>query len=102
MAYDKHGRRQDRERLRQLFMREWDPIGVSEIPEASDEYDRYVGYTYVMLMDEHRSAAEIAAYLVEVETNYMGMTPRPDTPERARRTAELAFDMRDSFRATER
>ena len=29
--------------MRRLLMRHWDPIGVSGIPEARDEYDFYLG-----------------------------------------------------------
>ncbi|GAG09005.1 unnamed protein product, partial [marine sediment metagenome] len=28
--------------IRQLLWKEWDPIGVNQFPEASDEYDAYV------------------------------------------------------------
>ncbi len=28
--------------IRKILMEEWDPIGVSDIPEAQDEYDSYI------------------------------------------------------------
>jgi hypothetical protein len=51
---NKYQSRESRARVREILMREWDPIGVSGVPEAADEYDRYVGTVYVMLMD-HRA-----------------------------------------------
>ncbi|HXJ02196.1 MAG TPA: hypothetical protein VNH44_13320 [Micropepsaceae bacterium] len=55
-------------------MREWDPIGVQDIPEAADEYDGYVGRVHVMLMSEQASAETIAAYLFDIATNHMGLS----------------------------
>jgi hypothetical protein len=49
---NKYQSRESRARVREILMREWDPIGVSGVPEAADEYDRYVGTVYVMLMDQ--------------------------------------------------
>ncbi len=31
------------ESIRQVLLREWDPIGVRDVAEAQDEYDGYVG-----------------------------------------------------------
>jgi hypothetical protein len=51
---DKYQSRVNRTRLRQILLRDWDPIGVQHAPEASDEYDAYADRAYVMLMDEGR------------------------------------------------
>lgn len=51
---DKEQSRRNRGRIRDLLMREWDPIGIK------DEYDGYVGKVYVMLMYENASADAIA------------------------------------------
>jgi hypothetical protein len=56
-------------------MEHWDPIGVRNTPEASDEYDRYVGEVYVMLMDDRASEATINAYLFATATEHMGLSP---------------------------
>jgi hypothetical protein len=49
---DRYQSREHRAKVREVLMREWDPIGVRDAPEAQDEYDSYVGKAYVMLMDE--------------------------------------------------
>jgi hypothetical protein len=63
--------------LRDLLMREWDPIGVSEAPEARDEYDGYLGSIAAGL---HRgdSVDELAELLARFRTDRMGLRPDPD------------------------
>jgi hypothetical protein len=41
--------RQIEEAIRQVLFRDWDPIGVSNTPEARDEYNPYVGSVYRLL-----------------------------------------------------
>ena len=38
-----------RSKIRAIFMAEWDPIGFNDVPEASDEYDSYIGGVYQLL-----------------------------------------------------
>lgn len=50
----------------------WDPIGVSSIPQARDEYHGYLPHVFGMV----RSGADevaISAYLGEVITESMGL-----------------------------
>lgn len=51
----------------------WDPIGVSAVPQARDEYHAYLPKVFSLL----RSGADghaIAKYLGEVTVNRMGLT----------------------------
>ena len=58
------------ENIRAILLKQWDPIGVADIPEAQDEYDSYVGEIYVMLIrNEARHA--IVDHLWRVETEHM-------------------------------
>lgn len=75
-------------RVRDILMRDWDPIGVAGVEEAADEYDSYVGRAYVMLMDERASAEAIAAYLFEIATDNMGLSG--DSASLAERSAKAA------------
>ena len=70
---DKYRSRRNRARIKDLFWREWDPIGVNHAEGAEDEYDRYADEAHAMLMDEGRSAMEIAGYLYYISSEYMGM-----------------------------
>jgi hypothetical protein len=54
-------------------MSKWDPIGVSDVPEAADEYDMYIGDIFGLLK-QHATAVEITRYLVWVETDRMSLS----------------------------
>jgi hypothetical protein len=66
---NKYQSRENRARVRELFMRDWDPIGVKDIAACADEYDRYVDKAYVMLMDEG-ATAEVARILVSLKPEF--------------------------------
>jgi hypothetical protein len=73
--------------LRRVVLEEWDPIGVSDAPEAVDEYDSYLG----PIADRLRSGAsleQIADYLRRAREG-MGLDPDARTDVRAsKRIAE--------------
>jgi len=79
---DKYRLRRNRARVRELFWREWDPIGVNDAA-PKDEYDRYADKAYVMLMHEGRNVDEIAEYLYYISSEYMGMGESPRLKELA-------------------
>jgi len=61
-----------REAIRQVLLHEWDPIGVSDIPAAQDEYDSYVGGVY-RLLASGASEYQIIERLYNIETVSMGL-----------------------------
>jgi len=79
--------------IRDALMREWDPIGVADIPEADDEYDRYIGSVYRILTGR-RSEEELVEFLYQTETDTMGLVggSHPHLREVARKL--LALDIR--------
>ena len=60
------------ETIRQVLLHQWDPIGVSDIPEAQDEYDSYVGGIY-RLLASGASEHQIIERLYNIETVSMGL-----------------------------
>jgi hypothetical protein len=66
--------REIRDAIAKVLLEEWDPIGVSDVPEASDEYDSYIAEMYRLVASRERPEA-IAARLVEIEANLMGLPP---------------------------
>ena len=60
------------EAIRIVLLKEWDPIGVADIPEAQDEYDAYVPGVYKRLISR-ASEEEMFTYLWEIETEHMGL-----------------------------
>ena len=97
---DKYRLRENRSKVRALFLREWDLLGVSEIPEAADEYDTYAFKAYVMLMAEHATCETIAAYLYDIAANYIGLGENAAIHDRCIRTAALLAAMKPEFEAS--
>lgn len=76
--------------IRQILIKEWDPIGIESINEAQDEYDAYVGVLYKMIISR-RSKSEIFDFLWSVETDHMGLVGnRAVTESVSERLIELA------------
>ena len=59
--------------IRKILMQNWDPIGVSDVPMAADEYDMYIG-GICGLLDRNAGMAEIVAHLQKIEVERMGLT----------------------------
>ncbi len=66
-------------KIRRVLMDEWDPIGVHDVPEAADEYDRYIGGIYG-LIQRNVPEREISAYLRTLEIDEMGMVNAQGLP----------------------
>jgi hypothetical protein len=95
--YPKHLLRQNRAMVRELFMREWDPIGVGDVPEAQDEYDAYSSKAYVMVMHDSASVEQVADYLYMIETEHMGLGGSAGAKDRARKVAAALIAMKPQF-----
>ena len=64
--------RQYHEAIRNVLLREWDPIGVADEPAAQDEYDGYIPAIIGMLIrDEPRR--RLFDRLRWIETEQMGL-----------------------------
>jgi hypothetical protein len=97
-----HGRNKDqseenRMRVRQILLHDWDPIGIQDEPAASDEYDRYADRAYVMLMDERATAEAIAAYLDLIAAEHMGLGNSQRGAEASRQVAQKLVALRPDF-----
>ncbi len=75
-----------REPIRQVLMNEWDPIGINNEPNATDEYDGYIPQIYVMLT-RGDSVNQLQEHLFTIVRDLMGMSP-PATLEHMRSAAE--------------
>jgi hypothetical protein len=94
---DKERSRRNRAQVRDILMREWDPIGVSGCEGAEDEYDRYGAKAYVMLMDEQASADALEVYFYDIAISHMGLSPTEYQRQAARRAANALFAARAEF-----
>ncbi|QEH34902.1 hypothetical protein OJF2_34470 [Aquisphaera giovannonii] len=61
------------EAVRQVLLREWDPIGVADNPACFDEYDRYAR-TICRYLEEGVDEFKLTAYLGQVQTVGMGLS----------------------------
>lgn len=59
------------DQIADVLRRNWDPIGIKNLPEAEGEYDGYVGGVF-RLLASGATAHEIAAHLVQVESDRLG------------------------------
>jgi hypothetical protein len=94
---DRYRSRRNLARVRKLFWREWDPIGVNGFGGPDDEYDRYADKAYVMLMHEGRSGQEIADYLYEISSKHMGIGTGQGLRDLANKTAHNLVALRPAF-----
>ena len=76
-------------------MNDWDPIGVKDIPEASDEYDSYVGTIHSRLI-HHVPRHELLDHLWRVETEHMGLSGNRQKTESV---VDLLLKIRDEIEA---
>ncbi|MFC1856903.1 hypothetical protein ACFL9U_02620 [Thermodesulfobacteriota bacterium] len=60
------------EAIKNVLLKEWDPIGLSDVPEAQDEYDAYVSGVYKRLISRSKKEG-MFEYLWEIETQHMGL-----------------------------
>lgn len=71
----------------------WDPIGVSGVPLARDEYDMYIGPVFTLLC-AGADSSEISAHLSHIADERMGLPDRKDQSDTA---ASVLTDWRDFF-----
>lgn len=60
------------EKIHNILLEHWDPIGVKGIPEARDEYNIYVSTIYKILI-KRKPQNELFDYLWWAETEHMGL-----------------------------
>jgi hypothetical protein len=84
-------------RVKDVLMRDWDPIGVSHEPNAQDEYDHYAMRLCSRLLDEASTEAEIAVYLAHVEAEWMGL--RAHNRDAIDRTVDALMSLKREFAA---
>jgi hypothetical protein len=69
--------REIQQRIREVLLRDWDPIGVGKEPDLNDEYDAYIGGVYRLLASGAGPRA-VAEHIAQIETEQMGFGTSPD------------------------
>ncbi|MFI5305118.1 MAG: hypothetical protein ACHQYP_10035 [Nitrospiria bacterium] len=70
--YHERGKRYHKA-IHDILIKEWDPIGVENVPEAQDEYDSYIPQIYKRLITR-ASEQNLFDYLWWVETEHMELS----------------------------
>lgn len=81
------------EAIRAVLLREWDPIGVANVPEAQDEYDGYIHEIHAMLI-RHDSKQQLIDHLWLIETEHMELF---GSRQRTESVVELLVGIRDEI-----
>ncbi len=76
------------QRIDEVMHYVWDPIGVSGVPTARDEYDRYLPQVFTMLL-EAQDREILSRYLWQVEEERMGLNPNR---KKAEEVADILLD----------
>jgi hypothetical protein len=74
-------------------LREWDPIGVADIPEAADEYDSYISQVHALLF-RREPLYKLVDFLWWAETEHMGLA---GNRRRSEQVAERLLRLRGEF-----
>ncbi|KMY85691.1 hypothetical protein BUMB_02926 [Candidatus Paraburkholderia calva] len=69
------------DRVDEVLLRNWDPIGVAAFPAARDEYRSYVPWVVAMLLDGETEAS-IARIWMHIATVDMGVCQRTQSVRR--------------------
>ncbi len=83
------------EGIRRILLHEWDPIGVTDVAEAQDEYDGYVSKIYGMLI-RHEPRHKLVDHLWWIETDNMGLA---GDRQRTEAIADRLLGLRDELEA---
>ncbi len=80
-------------RIREVLLREWDPLGLADAPGSPDDYDAVAREVHALVTDEDPTAERIAHYLEWAEDELMGLQRRPAA---ARAAARRILALRDA------
>ncbi len=82
--------------IKAALLKEWDPIGVKDVPEVRDEYDSYAPHVYTLLTTG-RPQHELYDYLWRLETEHMGLKgDRQATARFAERLLRIVREIEES------
>lgn len=74
--------------IRKILLQDWDPLGVGDNPNLSDEYDSFIPIIYKMLNSKCTND-QLVALLLSIENDFLGGIIVPDV---ARRSAQIGAE----------
>ena len=97
MTYDRSRARQYQAAIRAVLLTQWDPIGVSQHPEAQDEYDSYVPGVYRLLASREVDRGSLFFHLWQIETERMGLSETPASRQHTYAIVDRLLQLRDAM-----
>lgn len=82
------------DRIRDVLLAEWDPLGLADAAGTPDDYDAYAREVRAILSDPEAGEGRIAHYLDWVERHTLRLQPRP---ERAAAAAAAIMALKRAF-----
>jgi hypothetical protein len=70
--------------VKAVLLKEWDPIGINDVPTVRDEYDSYAP-EITRALQGRATAKVLATRLLQLETEVMGLKGDPERAERVAR-----------------
>jgi len=58
--------------IRSVLLNDWDPVGIGDNPNLSDEYDGYIG-SIINILKQKPTIEEIVGFLGEIEKTELGI-----------------------------
>ena len=72
-------------RIREVLLRDWDPLGLAEAPGTPDDYDAIAREIHALVTGEQVTEDRVAHYLEWAEDELMGLQRRPAAARAAAR-----------------
>lgn len=79
-------------RIREVLLKEWDPMGLADAPGTVDDYDAVAREVHALATDADVTVERVAHYLEWAEDELMGLQRRP---EAARAAARRVLALKD-------
>ena len=74
----------------------WDPIGISDDPDARDEYYDYLGHVFTLLKGT-KDGADIGQYLTWASKERMGLSFTPASEDQLKKVIECLLRYRKNI-----
>ncbi len=71
------------DRIREVLLRQWDPLGLADAAGTPDDYDPYAREVRAILSDPETTEGRVAHYLEWVETHSLHLQARPEAAAEA-------------------
>ena len=72
-------------RIREVLLREWDPMGLADAPGSPNDYDAVAREVHALVTDTEVTVERVAHYLEWAEDELMGLQRRPAAARAAAR-----------------